>query len=109
MFFSYWITYSYRDYSKLVGFSGISNIREYKNIFSSPSKKIIIDKVQNEYGNKFMDKNVLISGTWPVMYHVLKAKPQTCMVYMHSIVSDESLKLIKDCLKTKKFDFKSDE
>jgi len=105
LFFSYWITYSYRDYSKLVGFSEISNIREYKNIFSSPSKKIIIDKVQNEYGNKFMDKDVLISGTWPVMYHILKAKPQTCMVYMHSVVSDEGLKLMKDCLKTKTFDY----
>ena len=61
--------------------------------------------MQNEYGNKFMDKDVLISGTWPVMYHVLKAKPQTCMVYMHSIVSNEGLKLMKDCLKTKTFDY----
>ena len=87
------------DFQKLVILENI------KISFSSPSKKIIIDKVQNEYGNKFMDKDVLISGTWPVMYHVLKVKPQTCMVYMHSIVSNEGLKLMKDCLKTKTFDY----
>lgn len=105
LFLTQWSIYSYRDDSKLSASEFINHPIELKGIYSTKEKISIINTVKKEFPNQFVDKNVLISGSWPAMYYILNAKPSTCMNYMHSLPSEAAFNEYIACINLKPIDY----
>ena len=102
LFMVHWINYPYRDSVWWQARRIIQNVPEFKFINISQERADFINAMQKNLGPVVQRKRTLIVSEYPGLYFALGTHAETCMLYMHSLTSDKSEKILLGCLSKKK-------
>ena len=97
----HWSRFAYREESWWKTSEIIQTVAEFRYIKTSPVHMEFIYRMQNSLRMKAEGKRTLLVSEYPALYFALEAKPETCMLYMHSISSDKSEAELLNCLNKK--------
>jgi hypothetical protein len=101
IFLAHWSRYSYREVRWWQASQPIQTIPEFKFINTSIDRLVFIRSMQKELQPIVNGKRTLIISEYPGLYFVLGAHPETSMLYMHSLTSDKSEKVLLSYLSKK--------
>ena len=102
LFLAHWSRYPYREVAWLQAKAPIQSVPEFRFIGTSPERAEFVHHMQRELAGVTRDKRTLIVGEYPGFYFAFGARPETCMLYMHSLVSDKSETALLNCLGQKR-------
>ena len=109
LFLVHWSVYPYRDQPWWTPKQKIKSIPEFMLISTYSERLDFINIIKNALGPDVYGQKVLIASGFPAFYLISNARPETCMLYMHSVASEESSDALASCLKAKNpdviFDF----
>lgn len=100
LFIAHWSLYPYRDVSWWQQDTPITGIPEMRFIRSHSQRVELLQTLQHSYP-QLAGNNTLIISHWPALYFALQARPETCMLYMHSLTSTRSEQALRQCLNDK--------
>ncbi|MDD5276304.1 MAG: hypothetical protein PHR16_09500 [Methylovulum sp.] len=101
LFLMHWMRYPYREDMWWRTTYPIQSVSEFKFIKTSLDRVRLIDRMQQILGSATQGKRTLIISEYPALYFALNTRPETCMLYMHSLTSDKSEKMLLQCLSKK--------
>lgn len=101
LFVTHWIKHPYRDDSLWLANYSINTVAEFKNIHFSEKRAEFLLHTKEQFGQSVNSKKTLIIGGVPALYFVLKAIPETCMFFMHSLPSNKSAIEFSKCMASK--------
>ncbi len=109
LFLVHWSVYPYRDQPWWTAKQKIKSVPEFMLINTYAERLDFINIIRNALGPDVNGQKVLIASGFPAFYLISNARPETCMLYMHSVASEESADALVSCLKAKNpdviFDF----
>ncbi|MBF0232144.1 MAG: hypothetical protein HQK65_03795 [Desulfamplus sp.] len=97
LYIAHWSRYPYRENVWWKTNQPIQSVPEFKFISTSQDRIEFIQRMKQELQPIVQDKSTLIISEFPVLYFVLNAHTETCMLYMHSLTSDKSEKALLNC------------
>jgi hypothetical protein len=98
LFVTHWAAYPYREYPWWRTNHPIQSVSEFRFINTTTERSEFIRRIQDVLGPVAKNKRTLIVSDVPALYFALDTFAETCMLYMHSIASDQSEKALLDCL-----------
>lgn len=102
LLFVQWSRYPYREAGWWQANQPIQSVPEFSLITSSQERTAFIQRMKHELEPMVQGKRTLIISKYPGLYFALRAHPETCMLYMHSLTSDKSEGVLLNCLSKKK-------
>lgn len=102
--FGHWCRYPYREAHWWQSTQTMQDIPEFRFISTSAERARLLAQVKNTLQPDTLNKKVLVVSEYPGIYFASGGAIETCMVYMHSLTSDQSEIVLKDCLKSKRPD-----
>lgn len=102
LFAVHWTCYPYRESVWWKTNQSIQSIPEFRFVTSSQDRVNFMQQMKRDLGNATQGKRTLIVSEFPGLYFVLGSYIETCMLYMHSLTSNSSEKILLDCLGKKK-------
>lgn len=94
----HWSVAPYRDRPWYSLDRGSSDVPAFRYLSVSAPNRALLDAYRKELGNELRGRAVLIASDRPVLYMALGARPQTCMLYMHSSGDAASSEILSGCL-----------
>ena len=79
----------------------LSFVNEFRLIKSTPERAAFIQQLQTYLNPIVKGKRMLLVSEYPALYLALDGQAETCMLYMHSLTSDKSERVLLDCLNKK--------
>lgn len=76
----------------------IQSVPEFKFISTSQDRAAFLQRMKHELEPVVQGKRTLIVSEYPGLYLALGARAETCMLYMHSLISDKSENALLNCL-----------
>jgi hypothetical protein len=104
LFITHWIKHPYRDDSVWFSNYSVDSVEEFKYIQVSEKRAEFLADIRQQFSQSVNSKKTLIIGGVPALYFVLKATPETCMFFMHSLPSDKSEIEFRKCMASKEPD-----
>ena len=102
LFLGHWSRYPYRENAWWQTNQPIQAVSEFRFISTSPERADFIQRMQHDLGHVTRGRRTLIVSEYPGLYFVLGAQPETSMLYMHSLTSDKSEKVLLNFMSKKK-------
>jgi hypothetical protein len=96
-----WSLYPYREAGWWKVNQPIQSVSEFKFISTSQERAIFIQRIKNDLDSIVQGKKALIVSEYPGLYFAFGAHIETCMLYMHSLTSDKSERVLMECLSNK--------
>jgi hypothetical protein len=104
LFITHWIKHPYRDDSLWYASYSVNSVEEFKYIHVSENRAEFLANIKQQFSQSVNSKKTLIIGGVPALYFVLKALPETCMFFMHSLPSDKAEIEFRKCMASKEPD-----
>ena len=101
LFVVHWSRFAYREDSWWNTNELIRSVSEFNFISTSSDRANFIRHMQQTLGREIQGRHTLIISEYPALYFAMNTIPETCMLYMHSITSDKSEKILLECLEKK--------
>jgi hypothetical protein len=101
LFITHWIKHPYRDDSVWFSNYSVDSVEEFKYIQVSEKRAEFLADIRQQFSQSVNSKKTLIIGGVPALYFVLKATPETCMFFMHSLTTDKSEIEFRKCMASK--------
>ena len=100
-----WLKFPYRDTHIWKSQNYISQVKEYKYIRTSSEQTELGKYLKDNLEDLLRNQKTIVIGNYPATYLILNLKPETCMIYMHSLSwikqSHASERVLNNCLSTK--------
>lgn len=94
----HWSVAPYRDRPWFSLDRGSSDVPAFRYLSVSAPNRALLDAYRKELGSELRGREALIASDRPVLYLALGARPQTCMLYMHSSGDAASSAILSGCL-----------
>jgi hypothetical protein len=101
LFVIHWGRYPYREAAWWLANQPISSSPAFKFIATTPDRNNFLQQMKQVMDPIAASKRTLIVGEFPVLYFLSNIQPETCMLYMHSLASDDSENSLLKCLNSK--------
>lgn len=98
----HWCVAPYRDQPWYRPDRGTSDVPAFRFLSVSSPNLALLDAYRREIGGELRGRPALIASERPGLYLALGARPQTCMVYMHSSGNAASSGVLAQCLALRK-------
>lgn len=93
-----WTRHPYQEVNWFAANTSIKSVPAFKFISTSAERTEFIRRMQGELEGVTRGRRTLIVSEYPGLYFALGAHPETCMLFMHSLISDKSERALLDCL-----------
>jgi hypothetical protein len=98
----HWSVAPYRDRPWYRQDRGASDVPAFRYLSVSAPNLALLDAYRHEVGNEVNGQQALIASERPALYLALGARPQTCMLYMHSAGNAVSSAALAQCLASRR-------
>ena len=101
LFSTLWSLSPYREASWWKADQSIQSVPEFKFINTSKKRVEFLQHMKIALDPIVQGKRTLIVSHYPGLYFAFGAQIETCMLYMHSLTTDRSERVLMECLKKK--------